>query len=600
MKRKLIHETHLLTAARKLLICGLALGLPHALGGCDSPLTRERIELTREIRNQVDRITEPAEPTERQLQSEAGVGTKDLDPARIKELDSQTGPDSYTTGMIDLGPGLDEQPGKRVGVSLKQAVEWAVRGNLDVRIARLEPSISAQRILEAQEIFESIFFTEATYEKVDQPRQRPVIGGLPVGTPTSVSDTSYLTTGIRRTFSSGTQAKVETGWNYINNKTRGLSLDPDPAFTSRAGLGISQPLLRNFGRQVNEAYIRLAESAHQKDLLALEGRLLETVGEVEENYWLLRQAMYDLAVRRRTLEQAEKTLATLRLRKEFDAGTITLTRARNFTDQRRADVIRAERNARIASDRLKALIQNDQTPLGGELVIDPIDSPTELAVKYNARDVARAVVNNRPDVRSGLLDIEDAGVRLLIADNQKLPTLDVTGEVVWRGMDEGLDQSTQRLADQDFISYLMGIKLERSLTNEGAEAAARRTRLERQSSVLDYQKRVRDALLGAMVSLRAVAGEFKLIAMDRAARRSAADNVRAIEKTEEAGAKLEPTFLLDLKLNAQQRLADAEVDEYRSVIEYNIALSRFYRSQGLLLRNHGIKMGDDAQEPQRP
>ena len=81
---------------------------------------------------------------------------------------------------------------------------------------------------------------------------------------------------------------------------------------------------------------------------------------------------------------------------------------------------------------------------------------------------------------------------------------------------------------------------------------------------------------------------YELMGSTRAARRAAADSLRAIEEQEQAGAALTPEFLLDLKLDTQRRLAEAQIAEVEAQVNYNIAIAEFYRAMGTLLDRNGI------------
>ena len=83
---------------------------------------------------------------------------------------------------------------------------------------------------------------------------------------------------------------------------------------------------------------------------------------------------------------------------------------------------------------------------------------------------------------------------------------------------------------------------------------------------------------------------WELIGVNRSARRAAAENLRALREREEQGEALTPEFLLDLKLNTQQRLADAELREVQAVIDYNAAIAELRRAMGTLLEDNQIQV----------
>ena len=94
-------------------------------------------------------------------------------------------------------------------------------------------------------------------------------------------------------------------------------------------------------------------------------------------------------------------------------------------------------------------------------------------------------------------------------------------------------------------------------------------------------------MLDVKVALRNMQTSYELIGATRAARRAAADNLRAIEVQEASGVALTPQFLINQKLSTQERLADAEVQEASALSDYHNAIAALYQSAGTLLeRNH--------------
>jgi outer membrane protein TolC len=91
-------------------------------------------------------------------------------------------------------------------------------------------------------------------------------------------------------------------------------------------------------------------------------------------------------------------------------------------------------------------------------------------------------------------------------------------------------------------------------------------------------------------ALRNVRSAWQQIGVNRTARRAAAENLRALQEREEKGEALTPEFLLDLKLQTQQRLANAQISELQAMVDYNIALTNLYQASGTLLKHNQIEM----------
>jgi outer membrane protein len=143
------------------------------------------------------------------------------------------------------------------------------------------------------------------------------------------------------------------------------------------------------------------------------------------------------------------------------------------------------------------------------------------------------------------------------------------------------------LGDGDFIDYILGAQFEMPIGNRRAEGLYRQRQIERRASALVYQRQAQDVVLEVKVALRNVQTSYELIGATRAARRAAADNLRALEVQEASGVALTPQFLINQKLSAQERLADAEVQEARALTDYHNSIAALYQSVGTILeRNH--------------
>jgi outer membrane protein TolC len=166
----------------------------------------------------------------------------------------------------------------------------------------------------------------------------------------------------------------------------------------------------------------------------------------------------------------------------------------------------------------------------------------------------------------------------------------LNAQVEYQGLDDDLRGSGDRMTDANFINYILGAQFEAPIGNRAAEADFQRARLQRQSTVLAYRNTAQGVVLEVKQALRDLVTAWRLISVNRSARRAAAENLRALLEREERGEALTPEFLLDLKLSTQQRLADAETREVQSIIDYNNAIARLHQATGTLLEHNQINM----------
>jgi outer membrane protein TolC len=514
---------------------------------------------------------------------------------RRRTVDALSGIETYDKGVVNLGKNLlGREDGLVVQLSLQRAIALALRHNLDLRSARLTPAIAETQIIQAEADFDAVIFANADWAKTDNPAVGDNAGfaGLSTDQTRNVLD---LNAGIRKRLTTGGQIQAETTLSRIDESP--TLQDTVPYYDADVLFSINQPLLRNFGSAVATAQISLARNARRSSVEELRGTVITVIDQVEESYWDLLFARRQLLIQTQLLERTIEERNRLKGRILIDSTLIRLTEANSFVELRRADTILARQQWRNASDQLKRLLNAPDLPLADEALISPTDEPIEEALTFSLLDSVTTGLRERPELRQAVLAIRDTAIRREVAENQKLPLLDLAGGVRFSGVSgDGADEAYEDLAEANYIDYLVGLDFEYPLGNRAAEGLYAQRTLERRQAVAEYQRAAQDVVLEIKSAIRDIITQYDLIGAARAARRSAADNLRGINVQEEAGVKLTPEFLLDLKLQAQQRLADAETREVRALSDYMIAISELYRVQGTLLQRNGIDFQSEGRE----
>ena len=583
-----------LLAAALTLSCGALLTGP----GCNSPM---------DVVGDDDLRSSLLESHRRFLASVSGAGTvtvereqseveASMSEERRRTVDEMSGMEAYADTELTTGlnlQGLNNQD-TVIDLSLQRAVALAVRYNLDLQSARLTPAIAETQITQAEADFDAVIFANADWSVLDDPAVGD--GGTLAGlTSDQQRDLLDLNVGIRKRLITGGQVQLETTASRIDEDP--TLADTVPYFDTDVLLSVSQPLLRGFGRQVATAQISLAQNAQQVAVQELRSNLIELVDAVEEAYWDLLFSRQQLLIQAQLLERTIEERDRIEARRDFDATQIRLTEANSFVELRRADVIRARQQWRLASDQLKRLLNAPSLPLADEALILPTDNPIDEPLTFSLMDAVTTALRERPELRTALLDIADTGIRRNVANNNILPLLDLSAGIRLNGVSgEDIPDSYSELGEADYIDYLLGLDFELPVGNRAAEALLAQRTLERRQAVLEYRRSAQDVVLEIKNALRNIITQHDLIGAARAARRAAADNLRGINVQQEAGVELTPEFLLDLKLSAQQRLADAETQEVRALSDYMIAISELFRVQGTLLERNGIVFDTDALE----
>lgn len=506
--------------------------------------------------------------------------------AEAKRLDEQSGPRQLSDEPINAGRGLAAAGDEFVDLDLKDAVQLAISHNIEGQIARLQPRIGIERVTEEQAQFDWRVFSTAQYGETQQPQPASALNGVSIGSDATIQENASIEAGLRKRMQWGGTLELSTGLDYLNDASPNLEFAPDPAYTTNLGGRLTQPLLRNAG-PINRARIELAENASQREAYGLKQRLLAIAADAEEAYWQLVFQRYQLAIREQLLRETRRTRDELEERRDVDVNPVQMAQAEREVRVRETEVIRARADLRDASDRLKRVLNAPKLPLMGEVVIRPTAFPAEVPEVHELETALRTAVAERPELRIAMLEIDDARIRRRVAANQKLPRLDLTGEVRTFGLDESYSQAESELTGE-FVDWLIGLDFEYPLGNRAGEAAVRRTRLAEQAQVLRYRDTAMEIVLSVKQSLRAMQRTFEELRIARQARRAAMKNLRALEERKKLADDLTPEFLIDLRLRTQERLAEAQTREVQAMVSFNIAQARYFQAIGTLLAEHEV------------
>jgi outer membrane protein len=577
------------------------------LAGCSSgPLSeRSTQELRAAVREAVDRelLDAKAHPDRRVIARADSANDLGLSERVREQLDRDYNPDRYLEGMGSEGSDKaeiadllsDDLFGNRatvVGIALERAVRSGIGHNLDVEIARFGPALRESDVVAAQAAFDWAFVSSLDWEDTDQPRgsiSLPGFGGG--GVVISSRQTVNGAAGLERTFVTGGKFKIEQRYLYSDNRPTffGSVPSPNPATAASLVMQLDQPLLRGFGSDIGLAEIRIAENAERRAIAQLEDSLIGTATSIEDAYWDLVKAHRDLVILTKLLKRGEKVRDDIRVRQVLDADPAQVADAIANVERRRADVLRAQRAVRAASDLLKVLMNDPRLPVGGEIVLKPTDTALDQPIEFSLIDAMTTAIEHRPDIRQAILGISDASVREVIARNARLPQLDLKAQLTLVGLGEGLDDSTTDMYQREFIdNFLLGLLLRQPLGNRAGEAGFRRSRLERMQSVVSYRKAVQNAIAEVRAALDDVVTNYRLIDQAKTSRVAAAEALRTLLVKKELGQGGYTVERLNLELSQQQSLASAERAEIAALLDYNRAVARLHLAMGTALDRNRI------------
>lgn len=505
------------------------------------------------------------------------------------------GPQSAALGSTISGtvPLTGETP-TRVLLTLEAAVLAAVRNNLDIETARIGKSITAADIERAEAAFDWVVGAGAGFDRIDEPSVGILFSGSGSGSTVIPNVTNQrnwsFDAGVSRALESGGTLSLTARSSRVDNLDSDL-YTPDPAWSSAVALGLTQPLLRGFGTETALAEIRLAQNRDSVAREALRAQLLDIVARTEQAYWALVSARARLVSAEWLVTVGEEVRDVLAKRREFDATLAEYANAVATVEARKSVVLESRRRLSEAGNALKAIINDPALPLGGEADVVPADAPSDAPFTADLRKAIETAIARAPSIQQALVAIDSASVGVAVADDGRLPQLDLAAEISWFGLRDDFGDSYSDIAAGDFVNYAAGLRFSQALGNRAAESAYRQARLRRSQAAVDYERAVQSTVLAVKNALTDCVSYRQLVEQNRVFRLAQAENLRALLVDEKTLAALTPEFL-QLKFQLQNGLAVAEDQYFASLVGYQNALAELARAMGTGLEQKRIEIDE--------
>ncbi|MEE2681771.1 MAG: TolC family protein [Planctomycetota bacterium] len=563
------------------------------IAGCGSPLDSPDagpvldVGITQVIERELEQVdgletevgtTPPPSPVEEALAH------------RMEELDQLVPIPAGSDLDYDLGMDLNGDPQGQRPIALQDCVRMALMNNLQLQNSRLQPAIQREQVIQAEAVFDIILGGGYSFTRTRSPNQNIAIQGIAPNVDPSLTNvrTNDVEVSLGKQLTSGGSVQVST--DLVRSNVQGddnVTYSPNPYWQPALTLDYSQPLLRGFGEKVNLSQVYIARKLEQESIETLRQSLIDTIANTEVAYWNLAYSWRALGIQLWLIDAAVELRDIIDLRRNYDASLADWAQAVSTVEQRVADVISFQQAVKEASDDLKVLINDPGYPLAGESVLAPVDEMVHTPVSLDLRSTLLTAIAKRPDVRKSILQIDIARIEEVVADNGRLPELDLQAQVSTTGMSDAIGESYDRTFDGDFISYVLGLAFQYPLGNRAAEAAWRESRLGRSAAMVAYRSSSPQGNLDVKTPMREDIDTAQYTNATRVARLATAEYLRALEVERETLASLTPTFL-NLIFSAQASLATARSDEFQAISSFNISVVQLHRAMGTVLDMHQI------------
>jgi outer membrane protein len=354
--------------------------------------------------------------------------------------------------LILSGTGPCRAASDKLELTRQDAIAMAVRKNVDLKAAILNPAMAKATLAGSRGIYDPLVSATANTDESTFP------GGdfKTKSTTASLGVTQLVPTGA------SIAASTQSGFSSLESHSARLFTR---SWQSVAGVTISQPLLKNFGRETTELNISLAANAYQGSLEQYRFYITDTVLLVITSYnhlYILRQIQQQresaLASAVKFLDEIQKTA------KQRVIGKMETANAEYAIYQRRKDLVDASRTVQDQEATLRFLIgMEDKTQ------IIPIDKPSEEEPAENEKQAVKTALEVRSDLRQLQLTLQASELQERVAKHQLLPDLSLNVSGNLGGLESGFEDTYDQIGGGDYPSWAAGVVLSVPIGNTTAK-----------------------------------------------------------------------------------------------------------------------------------
>lgn len=497
---------------------------------------------------------------------------------------------------LQVGP-LEIPKGERFELSLDQAILHALQHNVSLVVERYERSRSLLGIDAERGIYDYTFEADAGSASSSRPTSSVLERAEVIS-----SDQDDLNFRIRRSTDWG--GGFQLAFNNLRASTSDENAQPNPRFNLGINLGYSQPLLRNFGKEVTERQIWIATNATKINREAFREKIERIIQDVANSYWDLVGAREQLAVSEESLKLAKELHEMNRI--QVEVGTkapLELVQSEVGVATREEEIIRRRAAVEDFEDSLRGLMNLVQSDLWSVPIV-PVTQAEIAHQPISLDDAVATARKKRTDIQRQQLINEQRQLEYRIALNQKKPRLDLeagygysaiagdfeltdsSGQVI--RLDQGYGDAFDQLTGRDFDGWSIDLKFVLPIENTTAKAQAAQAELQVEKGNFELRDLLDQALLDVRRAARNVETAAKAIELAKVSSKLARKNLEAEQKRYENG--LSTSFQV---LEIQEDLSIALSNEVRSIITYRKAVVAYQKATGELLEKTGVRLTED-------
>ena len=475
-----------------------------------------------------------------------------------------------------------------LSLTLKETIERVLKNNISISVQSYNSKINEQFIFEKEADFDPTLDFEFKFG--EETRQS--------SSSSSLSDAKNRNQDYDWDFS--VSQKFVTGGDYElsmdNNRNRTSSslTSLNPTYSSDLALTVTQPLLKDFGIDLNKRKIYIAKNDQKISDHQFTEKVIDTLTEAENIYWDLVFSIEDLKVKETSLQRARDL--EKQVKAQVDVGTLAeleILQAQSDVASRDEQLLNAQNLIEDNEDNFKNILNSSFDSEDGLKKIIPADSPVfEPGSENSLEEALKTALTLRPDLLAKKKELDNRNIEAKYNENQMLPTLDLIGSLGLNGLsgdstttNGAYDTALSEAFSTNYGLWQFGINLSYPLGNRAAKSKLAAKRLEVAQLLLDIKDLEKNIVVEVREAHRQIKTDIKKVQATRVARKLAEEKLNAEEKKFKVG--LSTSFNV---LEFQEDLAEEQSNEIKAVIDYNKSLTRLNQVMARTLEAHDIKL----------
>ncbi|MDI6606302.1 MAG: TolC family protein, partial [Candidatus Omnitrophota bacterium] len=444
-------------------------------------------------------------------------------------------------------------------------------------IQRIDPKLKSDDLKIAQSEFEPTFTADFNYldETIRAASQLQ-------GADTFNSKQVDLSGGISGKFITGTEYDIDFFNQRYQSDSRFQNINP--YYKVEPQITITQPIFRDFGTTVNRAEIVIAQNNLKESQESFRDKVMAVITDTKAAYYKYVFQLEVYRIAKLALERAEKLLEINRVRyAKGILSSVNLLETEAAVLEKEKYLIFAEYDLKKAEDDLKLITNLVDDPELWNAKLELLDRPRFTFEEADLFDSLKSAFNFRPDYRIAKVDLENRDINTMLAKNALYPTLDLTGSFGLNGLGEDYSQAIDK-TNFNYQDWSAGIKF--SLPwGTGERAKYNQSKSEKAQALIAFKRLEENIILDIRDKVRKLKSQQQQVLAAKLSNDKEAQNYQA-QKERYAAGYVSTHDLLDY----QDKLAQAELDFVRAVIDYKIDHTNLEKAQGLTLVKNDIKL----------